>query len=286
MNKILIICGPTATGKTDLARMLAGEWNGELVSADSRQVYQGFDALTGKVRSNDIPIWLYDDISAREIFSAGDFVIRAQPVIDDITKRGKLPIIAGGTGFYLRALMGSVDTIFIPPDAALRKKLNLQSLEKLQKSLQQADAGRWAQMNESDRLNSRRLIRAIEVAHSPRSPQKILLYNALWIGLTAPLPVLKKRITQSVQGRFETALGEIRSHELLPDILGVDPLQAYLRGEKTKEDTLAQWIQAEYQYAKRQMTWFRKEQGIHWYDVSDKRYLKPVAARVTAWYTH
>lgn len=285
MNKLLVICGPTATGKTDLALTLAKEWNGELVSADSRQMYQGLDALTGKERSKDILIWLYDVIKVDESFSAYDFVLRAEAAIADIQKRGKLPVVVGGTGFYLRVLTRSIDTISIPPDPALRKKLDILSLVTLQEQLQQADSERWTDMNASDRANKRRLIRAIEVAGKPKSPKKTAGYDALWIGLTAPLSILKQRITEHVERRSQEALDEVRDHETLPDILGVDSLRAFFRGEYTKEEALSRWALAEFQYAKRQMTWFRKRREIQWFDVSRARYTDAVVARVAAWYT-
>ncbi len=291
MNQLLIICGPTATGKTKLALSLAKKFDGELVSADSRQVYQGLDALTGKDRSEDVPIWLYDVIAAGEEFSVAHFVRLAREAVDDIDRRGKLPIVVGGTGFYLRALTGMVDTISIPPTRALRKKLALLSTDTLQAELQRFDARRWGRMNASDRKNPRRLIRAIEVALAfPSSRrgregevQNHVFYNTLWIGLTATLPNLKHRIETRIKSRFRQAASEVKNY--LPSILGVDPLMAWSRGEMTKDETLRAWANAEYQYAKRQMTWFRKEKDIHWFDVENPSSLRQVEAIVKEWYT-
>lgn len=276
MNKLLIICGPTGTGKTKLALALAKKFNGELVSADSRQVYRGLDALTGKDRSKEIPIWLYDVIDVGQPFSAAHFALLARRAIDDIHKRKKLPIVVGGTGLYLSALTSTIDTLGIPPNTKLRKKLALMSVEKLQKELQKVDAARWKRMNNSDRSNPRRLIRAIEVSGNT-STQRTPTHDALWIGLTAPLPVLKQRIEARVKTRWDKALGEVTDD--LPPVLGAGPLFLFLRGEVTKEEALRKWITAEYQYAKRQLVWFRKKKQILWLDEAQ------VEEHVRQWYT-
>ncbi len=289
--KLLIICGPTATGKTGLAIALAKKFHGELVSADSRQVYKGLDALTGKERSADIPIWLYDVVDRDEEWSVAHFVRLARDTIADMKKRGKLPIVVGGTGFYLRALTAPVDTIAIPPNRALRLTLASLSVDALQAQLKKADARRWGQMNVSDQKNSRRLIRAIEVAQSPPSYirggrgelQNQAFYDTLWIGLTAPVPELKHRIETRIKSRFRQAASEVRSG--LPAILGVDPLLAWSRGEMTKDEALRAWANAEYQYAKRQLTWFRKDKDIRWFDISNPGVKQQIFDTVKAWYT-
>ncbi|MEK7129379.1 MAG: tRNA (adenosine(37)-N6)-dimethylallyltransferase MiaA [Patescibacteria group bacterium] len=284
MNKIFIVCGPTATGKTKLALELAKKFNGELVSADSRQVYKGLDALTGKDRSEDIPIRLYDVVDVGQEFSVAHFVRLAQIAIGDIYKRVRLPIIVGGTGFYLQALTTSIDTLTVPPNWELRKTLSSMPIEELQQRLQKVNQDRWDGMNDSDRKNSRRLIRAIEVAlftkqRSPSGRQ----YDALWIGLTAPQAVLKERIARRISERFGKAVTEARKG--LPPILGSDPLLLYKAGKITKQEAVDKWLQAEYQYAKRQRLWFRKQKEIHWFDVQHTDYHRDVEELVREWYT-
>lgn len=290
--KLLIICGPTATGKTALAIKFARIFDGELINADSRQVYHDLDALTGKDRSQDIPIHLYDIVSPDQEFSAMHFARLAQTAIDDVHKRTKLPIVVGGTGFYLRALTTSIDTLGVAPNSGLRKTLSSMPVEKLQQRLQNVDQDRWEQMNDSDRKNPRRLIRAIEVAaiHKAVVEQRQSLLqglslnnNTLWVGLTTKQEVLKERIATRVAQRFEEALTEVR--EGLPPILGVTPLLSYKRGEITKEDALHRWTQLEYRYAKRQITWFKKQQDIHWFDVTIPSYAQKVETLVRSWYT-
>lgn len=282
--KLLIVCGPTAAGKTKLAITLAKKFNGELVNADSRQVYHGLDALTGKDRSQDVPIWLYDVIDADEEFSVAHFVRLATRAIDNIYARGMVPIVVGGTGFYLRALTTSIETIAVPPNPELRKTLRATSIEILEQQLRRIDPKRWGALNDSDRKNPRRLIRAIEVASSSKHiPLVKPKYDAFWIGLTAPLPVLKQRILERVAARFDKATREVRDG--LPPLLGADLLLSWKRGEITKEETLTRWDQAEYQYAKRQLTWFRKEKQIHWFDVSDPHVEQRITDMVKSWYT-
>ena len=284
--KILIVCGPTATGKTALAVQLARKFNGELVSADSRQIYKGLDALTGKERSGDVPIWLYDIVEIGKLYSAHDFVSAAEVAIANIQTRGKLPIVVGGTGFYLKALTAPIDTLSIPPNHALRKRLASFSLEELQERLKHLDETRWEQMNDSDRKNPRRLIRAIEVAGAKKGnslQQGVSLHNAtLWIGLTAKPQVLKERITQRVSERFHAALREATKETAF--LLGAPPLLLFQKGEISKAEALAAWAAKEYQYAKRQLTWFKKQNGIRWFDITQPLE-DEVERMVASWYT-
>lgn len=283
MNKLLIICGPTGTGKTKLAIGLAKKFNGELVNADSRQVYKGLDALTGKDRSEDVPIWLYDVAEPTEEFSVAHFVRLANDAIEDIRRRGKLPIAVGGTGFYLRALTSTIDTLMIPPNKKLRNRLRYASIDQLQKELRHADPGKWNKMNHSDKLNPRRLVRAIEVASATAVPGAKQNQDVLWIGLSLARVILKDRIGGRVLQRFDQAIGEVTDG--LPPILGAGPLLDYVRGQTSKEEAIAQWVQAEYAYAKRQMTWFDKEPSIHWFDAIDAGIGHKVEERVAGWYT-
>lgn len=290
MNKLLIVCGPTATGKTKVAVALAKKFNGELVSADSRQVYKGLDALTGKDRSKDIPIWLYDVIDVGQSFSVAQFTFLAHRAIDDIHKRKKIPIVVGGTGLYISSLISTINTLRIPPNVKLREKLSSLSLDILQNQLQQSDMYRWLRMNQSDQKNPRRLIRAIEIAKSEIiTYQEEQRFDALCIGLTIPLFTLKERIFQRVKTRWDSALSEVRvnlpTQTGLLHILGIDPLLAFLRGEVSKEKALQQWATAEFQYAKRQMTWFKKQKNITWFDIPRDSVYTDIGRLVQIWYT-
>lgn len=281
MNKLLIVCGPTATGKTSLAIELAKKFRGELVSADSRQVYKGLDGLTGKGRSQDIPIWLYDVVAPGDEFSVAHFVRLARARIGYIEKQGRLPIVVGGTGFYLRALTETIDTIFIPPDWELRTMLATLSLEELQKRLNKK---RFEKMNESDQKNPRRLIRAIEIEEKGIfAPPPSQTFDALWIGLIAAPSALKRRIQMRIRARFALAVHEARDN--LPPILGAKQVLAFKRGKLTREEAIARWQTEDYQYVKRQLTWFRKEKDIHWFDVTEPDFRRRIIDTVRSWYT-
>lgn len=214
MNKLLVICGPTATGKTALAARLAKKFNGELVSADSRQVYRGNDLETNKERPEGVRIWLYDVADQGEEFSVSHWVRLAREAIFDIRKRGKLPIVVGGTGLYIKALLDPFETIDIPPNIALREKnLSVQELQKMTTR---------GVMNDSDWNNPRRLLRKIEIAG--KSLVRTQSEDALIIGLTMPLSDLYKRLDARHRPIYEHAI------------------------------------------ARKQLTWFKKQKDIRWFD--------------------
>ena len=267
MNKLLVICGPTATGKTTLAAMLAKKFNGELVSADSRQVYRGMDLVTGKDRP-DVPIWLYDVADPDEEFSVSHWVKRAKGAIADILKRNRLPIVVGGTGLYINALIHPFATINIPPNQRLRKKFQNMTIQEFQNMTARGD------MNQSDWNNPRRLIRKIEIASSPKTGlrvESLKEFDSFIIGLTAPLPILDQRIDTRHESRMRAGLaGETASilARYRPDLPSMSAIGLN-----------------EHAYARRQLTWFKKQKGIHWFDVTDPELADKVTARVAAWYT-
>lgn len=265
MDKLLVICGPTATGKTALAAGIAKKFNGELVSADSRQVYRGMDICTGKDRP-DVPIWLYDVADPDEDFSVGHWVRLAKGAIGDILKRNKLPIVVGGTGLYIHALLYPFETIDIPPNKILRKKLQALSVQKLQALIPKGD------MNNSDWNNPRRLIRKIEIARYKKIKIKQeQIYDALVVGLTAPLPILDARIDSRYAQRIRQGMKE--EIDILIKKYGRDLPSMSVIGLN------------EHAYARRQMTWFKKQKGIQWFNVSDWKHQNRVATLVDAWYT-
>lgn len=185
MNKTLqtlLIYGPTATGKTALAISLAKKLNGEIISVDSRQVYKGLDIGTGKIGFDSkvekhYGYWIvdgakihgFDLVEPVDNFSAADFVKFANDSIIRIIEQNKLPIVVGGTGFYIKALLSGIGTIGIPANPKLRSKLEKLSVSELYRQLRQIDKNRALKMNQSDRVNPRRLIRAIEIAMTFRT---------------------------------------------------------------------------------------------------------------------
>lgn len=264
MNKLLVICGPTATGKTALAVSLAKQFNGELVSADSRQVYRGMDIVTGKDRP-DVPVWLYDVADPDEEFSVSQWVKLARVAIADIQKRNKLPIVVGGTGLYIKALLYPFDTIDVPPNMRLRKKLQTMSVRELQAMVSRGD------MNQSDWNNPRRLIRKIEIASSPKKSLQGESLKAFIIGLTAPLPILYQRIDKRFENRMRAGL-EAETASLL----------ARFRRDLPSMSAIGL---NEHAYARRQLTWFKKQKGIHWFDITETGIIGKIVSVVRAWYT-
>ncbi|MBI2404668.1 tRNA (adenosine(37)-N6)-dimethylallyltransferase MiaA [Candidatus Gottesmanbacteria bacterium] len=295
MHKLLVICGPTATGKTQLALTLASTFGGELVSADSRQVYNGLDALTGKDRPThgDERIWMYDVASLTKLFSVSLYQRLAQKIINDIERRKKLPIVVGGTGLYIKALTHPLSQIHIPPNVMLRKKFGNAPREVLQEELKRIDQYKWNSMNESDKDNPRRLIRAIEITQwrssHPIDHETIRTPGDIFqIGLIAPLPLLEDRIQKRVMTRWDDAVREVQNTKEQPiaPILGFSAIQQFLQGTISKKDAIKTWVAEERAYAKRQMTWFKKQSGTHWFDITKETYIQDVLALVDSWYTN
>lgn len=264
MNKLLIICGPTATGKTKLAALLAKKFNGELISADSRQVYRGMDLTTGKERP-DVPTWLYDVVDPNEDFSVSHWVRLARETIADIQKRKKLPVVVGGTGLYIKALLEPFETIDIPPDKQLRQKLETLSVEELQTMVDRGN------MNDSDWSNPRRLIRKIEITKSKKPVRLQKPYKAFVIGLTAPLRDLDERIDKRLQERKKQGLNE--------------EIQRLLKKYRPNLPAMSALRINEHAYARSQLTWFKKQKDIHWFAAGRPGFLPKVEKAVGQWYT-
>ena len=328
MQKILVICGPTGVGKTATAIHLATLLNGELVSSDSRQVYKGMDIGTGKdlpkknriknlelrinFRTNNyelfaydmsgVPIWMYDVVRPGDDFSVSHFQSLAAHVIKNIWSRGKLPILVGGTGFYIDALLNPPDTIAVPRDSKLRKELQTLSAVELRLKLDAISSTILASMNNSDRNNPRRLVRRIEVAMNKSTYRSVNILPAadvLMIGLTAPKQKLDKKIDARVDGRINA--GIIQEIKSLLDAgyswkmssmsgLGYIQWEKYFdvpvpEQKKLVPSIIQEWKMAEHRYAKRQLTWFQKRKEVCWYDSSVLGYERDIAERVNAWYT-
>lgn len=317
MIKSLVILGTTSTGKTDLALSLAKEFGGELVACDSRQVYKGLDVGTGKRPSgvsgikgqgsrikkytgyweiNGVKVWMYDVVDLKKQYSVTDYVKDASRVIDEITARGKLPIVVGGTGLYLRALLDGLPSLAVPLDLKLRKKLENLSLEELQKKLKEISPQRWEKMNNSDRQNPRRLVRAIEIVLTVTSDESLRAtvrggLQTLKIGLNAPREVLYQRINEQVirwvkdgivpevKRLIEKGISKQRIQNLgLEYRVGVEYL------DNPNEEMIEKMQNKVRQYSKRQNTWFKKEKDVVWFDVADKSFLIKIANRVAKWY--
>lgn len=310
LNKLLIISGPTATGKTDLAVQIAKKFNGELVSGDSCQIYKGMDIGTGKDQPEETPIHLIDIINPDQKFSVAEFKEVADKTIREIQSRNKLPILVGCSGFYIDAIINpNYDTFSIRPNKFLRFILNKLPTKTLQKIYKFLDKKNFSKLNNSDVNNSHRLIRKIEIAiflpfikgrWSEISDQRGLKqkedFDTLHISLTAPLPFLYDRIDKRVDKRMEMGfLDEIK--KLVKKYSWNDPgfeiaayqcLKPYFQNKKSPlvlSDCLQKWKFAEHSDARRQSTYFRSKSNINFYNITSKNNLKKIFSQVSRWYT-
>jgi tRNA dimethylallyltransferase len=282
-NKVIVILGPTSGGKTKLAVSLAQKFNGEIVSADSRQVYKGMDIGTGKdlaeykIGNKKIKYHLIDVVSPKTEFNLAKYQKLAYQAIDDILSRGKLPIIAGGSGLYIQSIVDGYQLSAVKPDKKLRAKLEKMTAEKLFAMLKKIDLRKANSLNESERKNKRRLVRHIEVAKSSKKTEKIMetsKYKPLLLGLTFPKEVLEKRIYQRLIKRLEkeNMVGEVKrlrkrgvSWKRLEGFgLEYKYVSLYLRGKLTYDEMVNLLNIAIRQFAKRQMTWFKRDKRIKW----------------------
>ena len=282
-QKILIIVGPTASGKSALAVDLAKKFNGEIISADSRQVYRRLDIGTGKITKSEmrgVPHHLLDVASPKTSYSAGKYVQAASRVIGEIAKRGKLPIIVGGTGFYIDALVGRIPLHEIPRDLKLRTQLDKKNTVQLFAQLKKRDPVRAQQMDTlSERNNKVRLIRALEIAaarHAPKKLQRTVLssFDALWLGVAPPFQVLEKNIKKRLHERIRRGMvaegRRLRKSGLSfrrMEELGLEyrALARLLQNKLTREEFEKQ-LQIEIRrYAKHQQAYWKRNTDITWF---------------------
>lgn len=305
---LLVILGPTATGKTDLALHLAKKFNGELISSDSRQVYKWLNLGTGKLPNgevnvvkrngyweiNGITVWLYDVADPKKQYNVALFVQDANRAIEKIFKRGKLPIIVGGTGLYLKALLEGLSNLSMPIDKKLRKKLERLTKIELQEKLQEISLKRWEELNPSDRQNPRRLIRAIELSGIQKTKLIKPNYQTLKIGLTATREVLYEKVDKRVMSRINQGmLDEAKKlHKKGVSLnrmkqLGLEygVLADYLEGDIKNTGAMIKIMQNKiHGYVRAQLTWFKKEKDIHWFDITEKNLLAKVEKVTSKWY--
>lgn len=289
--KILVIVGTTASGKTGLAVRLAKKFNGEIISADSRQVYEGMDIGTGKdledynIRKGKkvmkIPHHLIDIVDPNEKFDLAKWIKLANIAIEDIISRNKLPIIAGGTGLYAQALVEGFQLSEIGPDNKLRKDLEEKNAEELFYLLEKINKNFAKRLNNSERNNKRRLIRYIEVLKENNQKikkKKNSKYEFVILGVTYPREELKERIYNRLIDRLEKQdmINEVKNlrkqgitwKRLEEFGLEYRFIAKYLQNKITYEEMVERLDIAIRQFAKRQMTWLKRweKQGasINW----------------------
>lgn len=287
-KKIIVILGPTSSGKTKLAIELANEFNGEIVSADSRQVYKGMDIGTGKdLGGYNVPYHLIDVASPKTQFNLVKYQKLAFAAIDDILKRGKLPILAGGSGLYLQAVVDNFKLSDSKKDLDLRKKAERLSATELFSKLSKLAPKLAARLNNSDKNNKRRLVRYLEIVGQDedfKSQAGRKKYDALLIGVDCAREILKERIAKRLIERLkkQNLIGEVET--LRKRGLSWKKLEAfgleykfialYLQKELSYEEMIEKLNIALNQFSKRQMTWFKRweKQGakINWLEDDEK----------------
>ena len=286
-KRIIIILGPTASGKSDMAVRLAKKFKGEVVSADSRQVYIGLDIGSGKITEKEmkgIPHYLLSVASPKRKFSVAEYKRRAEKAIDDIFKRGKVPIICGGTGFYIQSIVDNMTFPEVLPDEKLRAKLTKKTTDELFEILKKKDSRR---AKDIDSKNPHRLIRAIEIATHLgfvptliRQRGRLTDYEVLQIGIKTDDEKLKKRIYTRIIARLRIGMvAEVkRLHERglswkRMEGLGLEYrfLSRYLRGKIDKDEMIEQLNTAIRQFSKRQKTWFKRDKRIKWFSLDEAK---------------
>ncbi len=321
---LIVILGPTASGKSELALRLAQKLDAEIVSADSRQIYKKMLVATAsplaqmknlkiKMKNdnvkfknkaikfyfiNKVPHHLLHFIEPQQIFSVAEYKELAIKIIRDMHRRGKIPILTGGTGLYISAITDNIEIPKVKPNPALRKKLEKTSLSKLLAKLKKTDPATFKII---DKNNKRRIIRALEVTISagvPFSAQKAKgapLFDCLQIGLSMPRKKLYKKIDDRVEKMFnpfdklrvngewnrtikagliqETKKLAKKYSWKLPSMSGIGYKETgmYLRGEITLEKAKELIKFATHSYARRQMTWFKRDKRIKWVNINNKR---------------
>ena len=264
-KKLIVVLGPTASGKTEMAVKLAKKFNGEIVSADSRQVYKGMDIGTAKPTKKemqDIPHHLIDIIMPNKEFNAAIFKKKAIRTIKDIQKRKKMPFLTGGTGLFIQTIVANIDFPKVAPNKKLRKKLEQKSAKELFGIYKKLDP---KGIKEIEKNNKRRLIRAIEVSKiskKPFSEQKRKgkpLFNILEIGIKKSKEEIKKSVNKRIKKMFKMGLeNEVKG--LVKKYGRVSSLQTIGYQESSPEKMSLHTLQ----FAKRQMTWFKRSKKIKW----------------------
>ncbi len=296
MRKLVVLLGTNASGKSDLGIRLARHFGGEIVSADSRQVYRGLDLGSGKItaaQAATVRHHLIDVAEVSEYYSLARYQRAAYDAIESISGAGKLPFLVGGTGLYISAVVDGYQLVDVPPNEPLRAELESLPLPQLVERLEQADPDAAHRI---DKSNPRRLIRAIEIAvaghtHSAahrNSPR----YHCLQFGLTWPRDILAERIDQRLRERMAAGMIEevanLRAHgvsDVRLDKLGLEYryIARYLRGElRTLNDLRTQLGIAIRQFAKEQLTWFKRDARIIWLDPS-KDCFQEACRRIQEW---
>jgi tRNA dimethylallyltransferase len=295
----LLLAGPTASGKSEVALLLAEKVGGEIISVDSMQVYRGMDIGTAKPlpeQRSRVPHHLVDVVDITDPFDAAQFVRLARTAVQDIQRRGKLPILSGGTGLYYQAfLLGLGEAP--PGDPVLRAELQHTPLPELLRELSERDAKAYEKI---DRKNLRRVVRAVEVCRLTGKPystqradwqrgERAQTGRIEFFGLRRAPEDLRSRIDERVEQMFGRGLvaetGQLlkqglQNNPVAMQALGYRQVVEFLHGQRSLAQTIETVKTRTRQYAKRQMTWFRTQPGLSWIDVEADENLGVIAQRI------
>lgn len=285
---LIVLTGPTAVGKTSLSISLAKAVNGEIISADSMQVYKGMDIGSAKIRKEEmqgVTHYLVDILEPEEEFHIVKFQELAKAALEEIYAKGKIPILVGGTGFYIQAVTRDIDFTQAEQETSYREELEQFAKEKgaeyLHEKLREVDSKSAENIHAN---NVKRVIRALEFYHQNGTPisehneeqkQQTSPYNLVYFVLTAPREILYERIDRRVDQMMEEGLlEEVKSlrergcHRGMVSMqgLGYKEILAYLEGEYPLEEAVRILKRDTRHFAKRQLTWFRREQDVIWVD--------------------
>ncbi|MGN0462079.1 MAG: tRNA (adenosine(37)-N6)-dimethylallyltransferase MiaA [Ruminococcus sp.] len=283
--KIISVVGPTASGKTALSIEIAKKYNGEIISADSMQIYRGMDIATAKPTKEEmqgIVHHLIDNVNPEDEYSVAQYVKDARNAILDIDSRGKTPILVGGTGLYVDSLLDNVQFSESPIDEELRQKLNSLSTEELLSMLYDVDRESYEKL--SIEKNHKRIVRALEIYYQTGKPKSVVdkeaksvpsPYDAIKIGLNAnDRQFLYDRINTRVDLMIDMGLLDEAKNFLSKDLsstaskaIGYKEFIPYFNGESSLEECKDLLKMETRRYAKRQLTWFKRDKEIHWFSI-------------------
>ncbi|HAS80540.1 MAG: tRNA dimethylallyltransferase [Candidatus Nomurabacteria bacterium GW2011_GWE1_32_28] len=278
-HKVIVILGTTATGKSDLAVKIARKVKGEIISADSRQVYKSLNIGTGKITLKEmksIPHHLIDIADPKHKFTVTEYKKLAEEKIKEIISRGKTPIICGGTGFYIDAITKGIIFPEVKPNLKLRKILEKKKAKELFIILVKLDKRRAKDIKDKNEINNKiRIIRAIEIAKTlgkiPMAEELPPPYKFIKIGLYLPQDVLKKKIEKRVKKMFRDGLlNEIKKIKKT----GISKKRLSEFGFEYDYPTYEKVVKETIKYSKRQVTWFKRDKEINWFNASKKINLK------------
>lgn len=310
--KLLVILGTTSTGKTDLALDLAKKTGGELISADSRQVYKYLDIGTGKLPGSyetlkkedgyweidGIKVWMYDVVDPQKRFNLYQFIKKSTEIIEKINSRGKRPILVGGTGLYIRSLLEGISNFGIAEDTDLREELDELDIPEIKKRI---DPEVLSKLNNSDIANKRRLIRLVEISTNTEEKTEDSFeglekdFDILKIGLATDRSIIKDKIRHRLIKRINEGMIEEAKDLLEKGILNYRRMEElgleyrylarFIKGEiKSTEELLNTLSTKISQFAKRQETWFKEDEDVKWFDISNPDLYKQVEKAVYDWY--